>query len=147
MIISIKLIWPNLTSFLLLKKVIDSQDATLKINKILYQIKFLFLSFSSGILGFDESQHIQIRLQFKVVQVYQNSLLLSFPRAFIWKKDFKLPQYAERTQQARIIAKPAQPELSTAFGRERIPVPDISPTMKTAAVNMVSPFSGARGTS
>lgn len=41
------------------------------------------------------------------------------------------------------MAKPAQPELSTAFGSERMPVPDISPMMKTAAVNMVRPFRGA----
>lgn len=42
------------------------------------------------------------------------------------------------------MAKPAQPELSTALGSERMPVPDISPMMNTAAVNMVRPLRGGR---
>jgi hypothetical protein len=43
----------------------------------------------------------------------------------------RIPQYADRTQQPRTRAMPLQSDCIMAFGNERIPVPVISPTIKT----------------
>ena len=58
-----------------------------------------------------------------------------------------MPQYADKTQQPSIMATPVQPDPSIALGIDSTPVPDISPMIKTAAVNIVRPFKCSLGLS
>ncbi len=50
-----------------------------------------------------------------------------------------IPQYPERRQHTTTIATPYQPDWSIDLGKESTPVPDISPTINTAAVSNVKP--------
>lgn len=51
-----------------------------------------------------------------------------------------MPQYADIKQQKIIITRPAQPDSFMDLGNDKTPVPDISPTIKIAAVYIVKPL-------